>query len=339
MGHIQVPATAIELRNGVDPPLIGEEKADAFQVSARSGNGSGHPPPGDDIPAHADHSGDGLGAGLRGVQEHIASHIDIAHGGVDHCIEAGHRSPAGQIGCGECLQGLDRSEHDVVVVQRSTLRDGHPGPRTHLNLLSPAVHHGEAHLGVLLDIVLGDADVQPPLNMGGGGAAGDHMQLRALLGDDDVVHPLVEIGGAQIQAAFHRKDGLHVLLGADEEACRRGFGHICRVLVCVRGHQLPPVVLQEVVLFQGRGDIHDLHPFVEGLGHYRGLIHLHISPGGFVIQGHAHVQSCLLYHIGQIQCIIDSALGLGIGLVALQVYIGTKERLLISRFAGLLLYA
>jgi len=53
--------------------------------------------------------------------------------------------------------------------------------------------HGEAHLGILLDVILGYAQVQPPLDMGGSGAAGDHMQLRALLGDDNVVHPLIEV--------------------------------------------------------------------------------------------------------------------------------------------------
>ena len=142
------------------------------------------------------------------------------------------------------------------------------------------MHHGKTHLGILLDEELRDPHVQSALHMRRCGASGDDMQLRALFGDDDVMHTLVEIGGPQIKAALHREDGLHALLGTDEIACGRRLCHIGRVLVSVRRHQLPPVVLQIVILLQGGSHIHDLHALKERLGHDRRLIHLHISSRG-----------------------------------------------------------
>jgi len=149
--------------------------------------------------------------------------------------------------------------------------------------------HGEAHLGILLDVILGYAQVQPPLDMGGSGAAGDHMQLRALLGDDNVVHPLIEVARAQIQAALDGKYGFAALLGPHEESGRLRFRHLRRIFVGIRGHQLPVVVLQEFVLLQGGGDIHHLHSLIHGAGHHRRLVHLYIGSGSLIVELHAHI--------------------------------------------------
>ena len=102
------------------------------------------------------------------------------------------------VAVGKVWMVLTGSKQDVVVGERSALGDGDSRPRSHLDLFAPAVHHGEADLGILLDEELGDADMQSALHVRRCGAAGDDMQLRAFLGDDDVVHALVEVGRSQV---------------------------------------------------------------------------------------------------------------------------------------------
>jgi len=75
------------------------------------------------------------------------------------------------------------------------LRNSHDdgGAGSDGDLVVPAMYHGESDPGALLDVELGYAQVQGGLLAVGGGAAGDDVKLGAFLGDDYVVHILLQL--------------------------------------------------------------------------------------------------------------------------------------------------
>src|SRR4030042_3108454 len=74
---------------------------------------------------------------------------------------------------------------------------------------SPVMNHGKGQLRPFFDVELRYADVQPRSTHRAGSTACDYVQLRVLLGNDNVMHLLRYITMCQIQTCLKRIDSLN----------------------------------------------------------------------------------------------------------------------------------
>ena len=138
-----------------------------------------------------------------------SAHVHLGAGRPDEdAVEACDGALAHEVRRGVHLQALYGLHADVVVQEKPALLDDAHGAGPHHHLFRPVVDHREAQLGVLLDEELRDAHVKTPLEMRRRGAAGDDVELRALLGDDQVVDVLADVLLVQVQTGLHGPDGL-----------------------------------------------------------------------------------------------------------------------------------
>ena len=221
-----------------------------------------------------------------GLEKDPSAHVHLGAGRPDeNAVEAGDGALAHEVSRGIHLQALYGLHADVVVQEKSPLLDNAHGAGPHHHLLRPVVDHRKAQLGVLLDEKLRDADVKTSLEMRRRGAAGDDVELRVFLGDDQVVDILADVFLVQVQTGLHGPDGLGAGQGPDDVSVMEMKLRRRRVLVGIDGDELPVILPGPFVLLEGLLDGDHLEALLPGVGVHHGRVHLDVGPRPAALAG------------------------------------------------------
>ncbi len=135
--------------------------------------------------------------------------------------------------------------------------------------------HGEGQLAAFFHIIFRDAQMRRLAGAVGRGAAAQNIQFRAFFHHHDVVHALARAAALDEQAGLHRFPDFDALAGPDEVPALKMFMGRAGEFVLFRGKELPEILGQAVVFFQGLFDAHQLQAFPVGAAVHARVVEMH----------------------------------------------------------------
>jgi hypothetical protein len=167
----------------------------------------------------------------------------------------------------------------------------------------------------------------------GGRAAGNDIQIRRFLGNDDVVDILGEFILGKIEAGLQRIVNIGPWQRTDVIAMFLVFLRPPGIDILVRRYELPPIFRETIIFLPGRGSGHDLRTVEVGATVDYRVVFLKKAPGaffaGWVDTGHQEDLSVLWREFGKV---VKKGMFLRFLSVYAQIQIACRLRLILFFF-------